>query len=84
MLGCMRTAVRIDDQLRLQAKQFAAKRGWTLTGVIEDALRETLARSNTTATQERIRVPPFAGKGLRPGVDLDNSAALLGMMEETR
>jgi hypothetical protein len=40
----MRTTIRLDDDLLLEIKQLAARSGKTLTSVIEDALREMLAR----------------------------------------
>ena len=76
----MRTTVRLDDALLAEAKTLASRTGRTLTAVIEDALRETLARSRRTARQ-CVDLPTFAGSGLQPGVDLDDSAALLGLME---
>ena len=36
----MRTTIRLDDRLLAEAKQYAAESGRTLTGLIEDALRE--------------------------------------------
>jgi predicted transcriptional regulator len=39
----MRTTIRIDDQLLKKAKQLAARSGKSLTSIIEDALRESLA-----------------------------------------
>ena len=36
--------MRLDDPLLAEAKKYAADNGRTLTAVIEDALRETLAR----------------------------------------
>jgi hypothetical protein len=80
----MRTTIRLDDALLAEAKAAAATRGTTLTAVIEDALRESLARRRET----RGRVPrvelPTSGEGskLAPGVDLDDSAALLDLMEQ--
>lgn len=76
----MRTTIRLDEQLLRQAKQVAARTGRTLTSVIEDALREMLARRKTGA-QERVRLPTFKGHGVQPGVDLDDSAGLLDVME---
>lgn len=81
MLCCMRTTIRIDDQLLVQTKQLAAKTGKTLTAVIEDALRETLARQEEHKRQEPVKLPVVQGEGLQAGVDLDDSAALLELME---
>ena len=43
MPRCMRTTIRMDDHLLSEVKQFAARTGKTLTAVIEEAVRETLA-----------------------------------------
>ena len=77
----MRTTVTIDDQLLVEVKTVAAQSGRTLSAVIEDALRAALARRS-----ERGSIPPLptiSGGGLQPGVDLDDSAALLDLMEGT-
>ena len=79
----MRTTVRLNDQLLAQAKRVAVESGRSLTAVIEDALRETILRERAPAAQKvRIKLPVHHGSGLRPGVDLENSAALLDLMEE--
>jgi hypothetical protein len=81
----MRTTVRLDDALLRQAKKLAAETGRSLTAVIEDALRETInRRSARNALPGKFRLPAFKGRGLRPGIDLDNSAELLDLMEERR
>ncbi len=77
----MRTTVRLDDQLLTEAKMLAAATGRSLTGVIEDALREMLARRQTSSHRGPIRLKTVAGK-LLPGVDLDDSAGLLEIMEQ--
>ena len=81
MLRCMRTTVRLDDHLLAQAKQYAAASGKTLTAVLEDALRESLARRARPARRRRVRLRTFNGGGLCPGVDLDDSAALLDLLD---
>ena len=81
MLCCMRTTIRIDDQLLKETKQLAAKTGKTLTAVIEDALRETLARQEEGQQRVPVKLPVVEGNGLQAGVDLDDSAALLELME---
>jgi hypothetical protein len=77
----MRTTIRLDEHLLRQAKAAAAASGRTFTELVEDALRETLARRKATP-RERVELPTWKGGGLMPGVDLDNSAALLDLMEE--
>jgi hypothetical protein len=77
----MRTTIRIDDQLLREAKQLAARTGKSLTSVIEDALREVLARQHQPEEREPVRLTTFSGNGPLPGVDLDDAAALLDLME---
>ena len=76
----MRTTIRLNDQLLREAKRAAADSGRTLTALIEDALRENLARRKAEPPREWTDLPTFPGE-LLPGVDLDNSAALLDLME---
>ena len=78
----MRTTVRLDDHLLKEAKQLAAHTGRTLTAVIEDALREALNRNQKRPKRPPVKLPTFRGKGLRPGVDLDDTASLLEVMDE--
>jgi hypothetical protein len=78
----MRTTIRLDEALLVEAKQIAARSGKTLTSVIEDALREMLARQRKTEERTPVRLTTVSGGGLQPGVDLDDSAALLSLMEE--
>ncbi len=81
MLRCVNTTIRLDDRPLRRLRKYAAIRGRTLTAVIEDAVRQYLAR--TAAGDGRPKAPPFrmiTFKGrLRPGVDLDDSAALLDL-----
>lgn len=77
----MRTTVRLDDHLLTEAKKFAADSGRTLTAVIEDALRDILARRRPQPGRRRVRLKTVTGGGLQPGVDLDNSRDLLEAME---
>jgi hypothetical protein len=76
----MRTTINIDDDLLAEAKQVAARTGRSLTAVVEDALRESLHRRHTTA-RRAVELPTFGEGGLQLGVDLDDSAALLDLMD---
>jgi hypothetical protein len=76
----MRTTINLDDDLLAEAKQVAARTGRTLTAVVEDALRESLHRRHRTA-RRTVELPVFGEGALQPGVDLDDSAALLDLME---
>lgn len=77
-----RTTIRLDEDLLRQAKKHAAQSGQTLTAVIENALRESLSRGQDTSGREPVKlITDLGGHGLQPGVDLDDSAALLDLME---
>ncbi len=78
----MRTTIRLDDQLLKSAKEFAHESGKTLTAVIEDALRQTLARSRQQHKRTPLKLKTVKGTGLQPGVDLHNSADLLTLMDD--
>ena len=80
----MRTTVGLDDDLLRQTKALAAQTGRTLTAVIEEALRETIAQQRSRRARPRPALPTFKGRGLRSGVDLDNCAGLLEIMEGGR
>ena len=81
MLRHMRTTVRLDDDLLTEVRRYAASCRQTLTAVLEQALREMLARRVELQAREPVRLPTFKGRGLQPGVDLHDSAALLELME---
>ena len=81
MLLCMKTTIQLDDQLLLEAKKHATQTGRTLKAVVEDALREALVRTETTRPQTRISLQTFKGRGVQPGVDLDDTSSLLDPME---
>ena len=75
----MRTTIRLADDLLVQAKKTAVERGMTLTALIDTALRKEIAPSNVVRTP--IRLPTYGRGGTLPGVDLDDSAGLLEVME---
>ena len=79
----MRTTVRLDDGLLAQVKKYAAQRRKTLTAVIEDALRQTLARQKILRRARPVRLTTFKGRGPLPGIDLDDTASILDAMEDT-
>ena len=84
MLRCMRTTIRLDDDLLRQAKALAVRTGQTLSAVVEDGLREALARHRRHQERPPVALPTFKGKGLRPGIDLDDTAGLLDIMKGGR
>ena len=78
----MRTTLTIDSAVLASFKQQAAESHKTLSGVIETALREHLARQRDVAATKPLDFPMVGGRGPRPGVDLSSNAALLGSLDE--
>ena len=78
----MRTTIRLDDDLLTAAKRHAVETGRTLTAVIEDALRQSLSRRETQPSARASLPFGRADAVLQPGVDLDDSASLLELMEQ--
>lgn len=67
----VKTTVDISDELLSAAKRLAANEGSTLRALIEDGLREVLARRERSAGF-RLRDASFAGKGLQQGLAEDD------------
>jgi hypothetical protein len=81
----MRTTIRLEDALLDQAKREAARREETLTALIEQGLRLVLAQSNAPRQRKRVTIPVCrAGEGTLRGVELNNSASLLDIMDGHR
>lgn len=84
MLRHMRTTVRLDDALLARAKREAARRGITLTALIEQGLRLAMRQPLKPSATERVALPECrAGGGVAPGVELDDSAGLLDRMDRS-
>jgi hypothetical protein len=77
----MRTTVNIDDRLLRQAKLAATRSGRSLSDLVDDGLRLLLRRAAPDA-RDLSALPTFGGSGLRPGVDLEDKAALLELLDE--
>ena len=81
----MRTTVRLDEGLLEQARREAARRGVTLTALIEQGLRMPPRRPRPLSRSERARLPVSrATGGVLPGIDLNDSADLLDRMDDRR
>ena len=78
----MRTTIRLDENILKKAKQTAVERNISLTKLIEEALREKLYRRPVSSTTQKVRLPTFQGRGLQPGVDLNDMKALIDLMNE--
>lgn len=77
----MRTTIHLDDDVLAEARELADNTGRSLNSVIEEALREMLARQRKNAQPGPVQLTTVSGNGLLPGVQLDNSASLLDVME---
>ena len=77
----MRTTVRIDDNLLLQARKQAASFDQSLSALVEDALRAWLVRKQPKEPDTGFTLITYKGKGLQPGIDLDNSGSLFELMD---
>jgi len=81
MLLCMRTTIRINDELLRKAKKRAVETDRTLTQVVEDALRREVEAGGSPPNQEAVDLPTAGEGGLQPGVDLDDTSSLLDRMD---
>ena len=73
----MRTTIALDDSLLEDAKRRAARRGLTLSALVEEALRAELLRAAVPQRRPPFRLVTVKGTGPRKGVDLDRTSALL-------
>ena len=76
----MRTTLSLDDQLLISARHRAVEENISLACVIENALRESLAKPR--ARNDTVRLITALGLGVKPGVDLNNSRSLLDIMND--
>lgn len=82
----MRTTINLPNDLLARVKRAALDAGTTLTDLIANALRESLARKRarpaSPVSPMPVYSPPSGEGGLQPGVDLDDTAALFDLMDE--
>lgn len=72
----MKTTIDIADSLLGQARETAAREGTTVRALVEEGLREVLARHRKRRTRFVLRDASFGGDGLRPGVDLSDWSSI--------
>jgi hypothetical protein len=75
-----RTTVRLPNELLTAAQELARSTGRTFTDLLSDALRHELARASLP-TRVCEPLPTYRGRGLAPGVDLSDAAALEDLMQ---
>jgi hypothetical protein len=78
----MDATIHIDDQLYIRVQQVAQATGQTVDAVISNALAENLESPQKPSSGEKFCFTRDKGKGVMPGVDINNSAELLDIMEE--
>lgn len=71
-----RTTVRLPEDLVRRAKNRAASEGRSLTALIEETLRQALKEPPKRAVKRVLPPVSSATGGLRPGIDLSDSAQL--------
>jgi hypothetical protein len=72
----MKTTIDIADALLGQARETAAREGTTVRALVEEGLREVLARHRKRRARFELRDASFGGQGLQPGVDLSDWSSL--------
>ena len=76
----MRTTIEVNDELLRAVKVYATGERMTLKATFERALRQLLA-GPADASANAPPIPVFGGRGVQPGVDLTDSAALRNLMD---
>ena len=76
----MRATIEVDDPLFRKLKQEAARRGTTLRAVVNEHLRQALARPERKP-KYRFNWKPHRGGRLQPGVRLDDRKSLFDLMD---
>jgi hypothetical protein len=79
----MKTTLLLDDEVHRQAKLASARLGISLTRFIEEAVRLRISTEAARRAEPVSELPVCKSKGgLQPGVDLDNNAELLGILDQ--
>jgi len=79
----MKTTLLLDDEVHRQAKQASARLGIPLTRFIEEAIRLKISTEVSRHAEPVRKLPVSKSKGgLQPGIDLDNTAELLDILDQ--
>ena len=79
----MRTTIQLDETLLDQATKLAQAKGCDCSRFIAETLRDKIAPKPPVAHQPFFCLTTVGGQGVRPGVDLNNSTALLALMKQS-
>lgn len=74
----MSATIQLPDDLLKATEKFAAATHHDVNEIVEQALRDWLARRQSASP---VRLITYGQGGLLPDVDLDDSAALLAIMD---
>lgn len=78
----MRTTIKVSDDILRRAKKAALERDETLNDIVEHALGEFLRHLEQPAAIRPVKLPKSKKSGgVQPGVDLDDSAALMDLLD---
>jgi hypothetical protein len=79
----MKTTLLLDDEVHRQAKLASARLGIPLTRFIEEAIRLRISADAERRAEPVRKLPVCRSKGgLQPGVDLNDSAELLNILDQ--
>lgn len=76
----MPAIIQIPDDLLKAAEQVAASTHEDVNAIVTQALRDWLFRYQSS---QSVQLITYGQGGLQPGVNLDDSAALMTLMEPT-
>jgi len=77
----MRTTINLPDDLILQTKKAALETHTNLAEFIADAIRVALDKRRPSLSRREFKIIPHGKGGLMPGVNLDDTSALLDRMD---
>ena len=78
----MKTTLNIDDSVMQRLREEAARRGTTMSALVEAGLRRVLAAPETTERAEETLPPLPSWNGGEELVDISDRDALYRTMEE--
>jgi predicted transcriptional regulator len=76
----VRTTITIDEHLLDEVRRVAVARRQTVSQVIEESVRASLLRRESDS-REPFELRTFHAGGYQAGVDLDDNAAMLELMD---
>jgi hypothetical protein len=80
----MKTTLILNEQVHLQAKLAATRLGISLTKFIEEAIRLKISTDTARRNEPLHKLPVCSNQGgLRSGIDLDNTAELLDLLDQS-